>query len=46
MAWTSRGEEVIATLTRYVVWLKPSEEPELEHADDKVVNPFLENGRA
>ena len=41
MAWTSRGEEVLATLTRYIVQLKPREEAELEHAYDKAVNPSL-----
>ena len=40
MAWTSQSEEVLATLTRYVVWLKPREEAELEHAYDKAVNTF------
>ena len=40
MAWTSRGEEVIATLTRDVVWLKPREEAESGHVYDKAVNPF------
>ena len=41
MAWTSQSEEVLATLTRYIVWLKPREEEELEHAYDKAFNPFL-----
>ena len=29
-----------ATLTRYVVQLKPREEAKLKHAYDKAVNPF------
>ena len=41
MAWTSQGEEVLATLTWYVALLKLREEAELDHAYDKAVNPFL-----
>ena len=46
MALTSPSEEALATLTRYIVWLKLREEAELEHDYDKAVNLFPENGRA
>ena len=41
MAWTSRGEGVLATITRYVVPLKLREEAKLERVYEKAVNPFL-----
>ena len=41
MAWTSQGEEVLATLTRYVAQLSPQRKAELGHTYEKAINPFL-----
>ena len=40
MAWTSQGEEVRETLSRYVTWLDAQKKAELGHIYDKAVNPF------
>ena len=40
MAWTSQGEEVRETLSRYVTRLDAQKKAELGHIYDKAVNPF------
>ena len=40
MAWTSQGEEVLETLTQYVVQLSPLTKAKLGHTYDKAINRF------
>ena len=40
MAWTSQGEEVLATLNQYIAWLNPQMQTELGHTYDQAVNPY------
>ena len=40
MAWTSQGEEVLATLTRYVARLDPQMQAKLGHTYNEAVNPY------